>query len=101
MRRLIVVVVVALVFAGAARGAVPNPEARAFFVVNASNGEVLAARNGLGLRASLDSIYRGRILAESMNAGETLADTLSPNASRTSDSARSPSPPSRRRKPSQ
>jgi D-alanyl-D-alanine carboxypeptidase (penicillin-binding protein 5/6) len=45
MRRLIVAVVVALVFAGAARAAVPNPAARAFFVVNASNGEVLAARN--------------------------------------------------------
>jgi D-alanyl-D-alanine carboxypeptidase (penicillin-binding protein 5/6) len=45
MRRLIVVVVVALVFAGAARAAVPNPQASAFYVVNATNGDVLAARN--------------------------------------------------------
>ena len=45
MRRLMLVAVVALVLAGAARAAVPNPEARAFFVVNASNGEVLASRN--------------------------------------------------------
>jgi serine-type D-Ala-D-Ala carboxypeptidase (penicillin-binding protein 5/6) len=45
MRRLIVVVVVALVFAGAARAAVPNPQARAFYVVNATNGDVLAAQN--------------------------------------------------------
>ena len=78
-------------------------EASRFDFVHDVKGEVLAARNGLGLRASLDSIYRGRILAESMNAGETLADTLSPNTSKssTTDSARSPSPPTRRRKPSQ
>lgn len=37
------------------------------------NGDVLGAANGLALRASLDSIYRGKILAEAMNAGETLA----------------------------
>ncbi|HET8895488.1 MAG TPA: D-alanyl-D-alanine carboxypeptidase family protein [Gaiellaceae bacterium] len=45
MRRLLLVVAVALAFAGAARGAVPNPDARAFTVVNASTGEVLASRN--------------------------------------------------------
>lgn len=45
MRRLLIVAVAGLVLAGAARAAVPNPDARAFFVVNASNGEVLAARN--------------------------------------------------------
>jgi D-alanyl-D-alanine carboxypeptidase len=44
MRRLLVAVVLALAFTGAARAAVPNPEARAFYVVNAANGEVLAAR---------------------------------------------------------
>lgn len=37
------------------------------------NGDVLGAANGLALRASLDSIYRGKILAEAMNAGETLS----------------------------
>lgn len=36
------------------------------------NGDVLGASNGLALAASLDSIYRGKILAEAMNAGETL-----------------------------
>src|SRR2546423_10155474 len=45
MRRLLVAVVLALAFAGAARAAVPNPEARAFYVVNAANGEVLASRS--------------------------------------------------------
>jgi D-alanyl-D-alanine carboxypeptidase (penicillin-binding protein 5/6) len=43
MRRLLVVAAVALVFAGAAQAAVPNPKARAFYVVNASTGEVLAS----------------------------------------------------------
>jgi serine-type D-Ala-D-Ala carboxypeptidase (penicillin-binding protein 5/6) len=45
MRRLSLVMAVALVCAGAARGAVPSPDARAFYVVNASTGEVLAARD--------------------------------------------------------
>jgi hypothetical protein len=52
-------------------------------------GEVFAARNGLALRASLDSVYRGRILAESMNVGETLPDT---SAARAGDSLRPPTP---------
>lgn len=45
MRRLLLVVAVALAFAGTARAAVPNPDARAFTIVNASTGEVLASRN--------------------------------------------------------
>ena len=45
MRRLLVVVLLALAFTGAAHAAVPNPEARAFYVVNAANGEVLASRS--------------------------------------------------------
>jgi D-alanyl-D-alanine carboxypeptidase (penicillin-binding protein 5/6) len=45
MRRLLVAAIVALAFTGAAHAAVPNPEARAFFVVNAANGEVLASRS--------------------------------------------------------
>jgi serine-type D-Ala-D-Ala carboxypeptidase (penicillin-binding protein 5/6) len=44
MRRLVVAVVLALAFTGAARAAVPNPEARAFYVVNAASGDVLASR---------------------------------------------------------
>jgi D-alanyl-D-alanine carboxypeptidase (penicillin-binding protein 5/6) len=46
MRRLSLVVAVALACAGAARAAVPSPDARAFYVVNASTGEVLAAHDG-------------------------------------------------------
>src|SRR5262249_2212177 len=45
MRRLLVLASVALVLAGSARAAVPDPDARAFYVVNASSGEVLASRN--------------------------------------------------------
>ncbi len=45
MRRLLVVVLLALALTGAAHAAVPNPEARAFYVVNAANGEVLASRS--------------------------------------------------------
>jgi uncharacterized protein YegL len=42
------------------------------------NGDVLGAANGDALRVSLDSIYRGRILAEAMNAGETLPSPSKP-----------------------
>ena len=45
MRRLLAAAALALAFTGAAHAAVPNPEARAFFVVNAANGEVLASRS--------------------------------------------------------
>jgi len=45
MCRLVLATVVALVFAGAARAAVPSPDARAFFVMNAATGEVLAGHN--------------------------------------------------------
>ena len=53
-------------------------EASKFGFVQAVKGELLEARNGTALRTTLDSLYRGRILAESMDAGETLADTLKP-----------------------
>jgi D-alanyl-D-alanine carboxypeptidase (penicillin-binding protein 5/6) len=45
MCRLVLVTVVALAFAGAARAAVPSPDARAFIVMNAATGEVLASHN--------------------------------------------------------
>jgi Mg-chelatase subunit ChlD len=47
-------------------------DASRFDFLKEVKGEVLGAANGRALRAGLDSIYRGRILAESMNAGETL-----------------------------
>jgi D-alanyl-D-alanine carboxypeptidase (penicillin-binding protein 5/6) len=45
MRRLMLVMLAALAFAGTARAAVPQPDARAFYVVNGATGEVLASRN--------------------------------------------------------
>ena len=48
-----------------------NIDRKRFDFLEEVNGEVLGAANGPALRASLDSIYRGRILAEAMNAGET------------------------------
>jgi D-alanyl-D-alanine carboxypeptidase len=45
MRRGLLLVFVALAFAGSARAAPPTVDARAFIVVNASNGKVLASSN--------------------------------------------------------
>jgi len=44
MRRLLCAVVAALAWTASAQAAAPTPNARAFYVVNASNGEVLTAR---------------------------------------------------------
>jgi hypothetical protein len=68
-----------------------------FNFVSEVRGEVLEARDGLALRASLDSLYRGKILAESMDAGETLADTSGRAAP--ADTSRAPRPPTSPRKP--
>jgi len=65
-------------------------DASQFDFVRDVRGEVLEARNGIALRAGLDSIYRGRILAESMNAGETLPPARDTAAGATADSLRSP-----------
>src|SRR5207248_4332347 len=45
MRRLVLVMLAALVFAGTARATVPQPDARAFYVVNGATGELLASKN--------------------------------------------------------
>ena len=47
MRRLLIVVVAALALAvcGTARAGLPKPDARAYYVVNAANGDVLAAHD--------------------------------------------------------
>jgi hypothetical protein len=47
-------------------------DADKFGFVREVRGEVLGAGNAVALRASLDTIYRGKILAEAMDAGETL-----------------------------
>jgi Mg-chelatase subunit ChlD len=46
-------------------------DADKFAFVRGVRGEVLGAGNAVALRASLDTIYRGKILAEAMDAGET------------------------------
>jgi len=47
-------------------------DAKSFAFLRDVRGEVLSASNALSLRASLDTIYRGKILAEAVDAGETL-----------------------------
>jgi hypothetical protein len=46
-----------------------------FRFVSDVRGTLIEAQNAEGLRASLDTLYRGRILAEAVDAGETLGDT--------------------------
>jgi hypothetical protein len=46
-----------------------------FRFVSDVRGTLVEAHNALALRASLDTLYRGRILAEAVDAGETLPDT--------------------------
>ncbi len=43
-----------------------------FGFVNEVHGAVMEAKNAIALRANLDTLYRGRILAEAVDAGETL-----------------------------
>ena len=45
MRRLLVAVVAGLALAGSAHAAAPQPDASAFYIVNASNGDVLASHD--------------------------------------------------------
>jgi hypothetical protein len=60
-------------------------DAEKFDFLREVHGEVLGASDGVALRASLDTIYRGKILAEAVDAGEKLpgaaADTLSSKSS--------------------
>jgi hypothetical protein len=46
-------------------------DADRFAFVRENRGEVVGARNGDALRARLDEIYRGKILSEALDAGET------------------------------
>ena len=47
-------------------------DADKFAFVNDVRGTVIEARDAVALRAGLDTLYRGRILAEAVDAGETL-----------------------------
>jgi hypothetical protein len=57
-------------------------DADRFAFLREVQGEVLGASNGAALRASLDTLYRGRILAEALDAGETLPDSVKPATTR-------------------
>jgi Mg-chelatase subunit ChlD len=57
-------------------------DAERFAFVRDVRGEVVGARNGDALRTRLDEIYRGKILSEALDAGEThpaAADSASRN----------------------
>jgi hypothetical protein len=60
-------------------------DAERFAFLREVRGEVVGANNGAALRARLDEIYRGKILSEALDAGETL-----PAAA---DTSRTPPPP--------
>jgi len=66
-------------------------DAEKFAFVNEVRGTVIEAKNALALRAGLDTLYRGRILAEAVDAGETLPAATRDSASR--DSASQPPRP--------
>src|ERR1700741_1801647 len=57
MRRLVLVMLAALAVAGTARAAGPQPDARAFYVVNGATGEVLASKNA-DARVAIASITK-------------------------------------------
>lgn len=68
-------------------------DAKHFAFVREVHGELLGASNGDALRAGLDSIYRGKILAEAMNAGETLPISAARPRSDSTPSAQRPRKP--------
>src|SRR5436305_1639311 len=45
MRRAVLAILAALVFGGSAHAAAPSPDAAAFYVMNAANGQVLASKH--------------------------------------------------------
>ncbi len=77
MRRGLLVVAVALAFVGAARAAVPNPDARAFTVVNASTGEVLASHDAHAQVpvASITKLMTVLVALQHLQPGEVVSVT--------------------------
>lgn len=57
-------------------------DADRFAFVRDVRGEVVGARNGAALRARLDEIYRGKILSEAVDAGETRPDSARRDSAR-------------------
>lgn len=70
-------------------------DADKFAFVNEVRGTVIEARNATALRAGLDTLYRGRILAEAVDAGETLPAPV-PDSSTMSPAAPAAPPPRQR-----
>lgn len=70
-------------------------DADRFEFVREVRGEVVGASNGDALRARLDEIYRGKILSEAVDAGETLpaAGDSGSDSSRRDSAATQPPPP--------
>lgn len=67
-------------------------DADKFAFVNDVRGTVIEARDAVALRAGLDTLYRGRILAEAVDAGETLP--LLPPIDSTAPAGAAAAPPS-------
>ena len=72
-------------------------DAERFGFVRDVRGEVVGARNGDALRARLDEIYRGKILSEAVDAGET-RPAAADSAARDSAARDSAKPPTTPRK---
>ena len=64
--------------------------AERFAFVREARGEVVGARNGDALRARLDEIYRGKILSEALDAGETHPDSADSASRKTAPSPTTP-----------
>jgi D-alanyl-D-alanine carboxypeptidase (penicillin-binding protein 5/6) len=77
MRRLVLVMLAALAFAGTARAAVPQPHARAFYVVNGATGEVLAAKNANARVpiASITKLMTVLVALQHLKLGDTVTVT--------------------------
>jgi hypothetical protein len=72
-------------------------DADRFEFVREVRGEVVGASNGDALRARLDEIYRGKILSEAVDAGETHPAAAGVDSTRRDSAAPPPPPPSARK----
>src|SRR6478609_2685888 len=84
MRRLLIAVAFAFAFTGSAHAAVPKLDAKAFYVVNASNGDLLAGSNAharlplaRGQRISVRDLLAGALIQSANNAADALASAAS------------------------
>ena len=71
-------------------------DADRFEFVREVRGEVVGASNGDALRARLDEIYRGKILSEAVDVGETLPTAADSTRRDSATSPRLPAPSARK-----